>query len=292
MAPALCRITLPDGMRLWAANDFETAVVYREIVTERTYERHGITLAKGATVFDVGANIGLFSVHIARTVPGARIHAFEPIPYLFEALSRNLAEHAPAARAHNVGIADRAGEAVFEVDRFATIAATMHPEVFERPARRAPASEWVSAGLEDLERVTPQWWMRGVRSWLAVPVARAGTLLLAPFILALRARKAMFLERLRLPLQTLSAVLAESGAQTVDLVKIDVEGAEEQVLAGIADEDWSRLRQFVIEVHDVEGRLDRMADLLARRGYRTIRAREDWAIHELLGIWTLYAIRA
>jgi hypothetical protein len=30
---------------------------------------------------------------------------------------------------------------------------------------------------------------------------------------------------------------------------------------------------------------------LERRGYRTVRAREDWAIHELLGIWTLYAMR-
>ena len=27
------------------------------------------------------------------------------------------------------------------------------------------------------------------------------------------------------------------------------------------------------------------------RGYRTVRAREDWAVHQLLGIWTLYAMR-
>jgi hypothetical protein len=37
--------------------------------------------------------------------------------------------------------------------------------------------------------------------------------------------------------------------------------------------------------------LDRLTTLLERRGYRTNRVRADWALHELLGIWTLYAMR-
>ena len=77
----------------------------------------------------------------------------------------------------------------------------------------------------------------------------------------------------------------------VDLVKIDVEGAEEQVLAGVAEHDWPRLRQLAIEVHDVDGRLERLAAMLEGRGYRVTSAREDWALHELLGISTLYAWR-
>jgi hypothetical protein len=293
MAPTLRRVTLPDGHAVWAPSEFEAAVLYREIIAERTYEGHGITLDEGAVVFDIGANIGLYAVHLARTVPGVRVHAFEPIPDLFDALTRNLAEQAPTAVARNVGLADRAGEAVFELDRFATIAATMHPDVFERGASRtASPAAWASAGLADMDRVAPQPWIAVMRRALATPVVRIGALaVLAPVALGLRVRKWLFMQRPRCRLETLSQVLAESGAADVDLVKIDVEGAEEQVLAGIADEDWGRLRQFVIEVHDVDGRLDRMTALLERRGYRTVRAREDWAIHELLSISTLYASR-
>src|SRR5262245_40962461 len=97
-----------------APSPVEAAILYREIVTERTYERHGIGVRAGDVVFDVGANVGLFAIHLARTTPGARVHAFEPIPPLFDALTKNLAEHAPGARAYNVGLADRDGEAVFE----------------------------------------------------------------------------------------------------------------------------------------------------------------------------------
>jgi FkbM family methyltransferase len=255
MAQTLQRITLPDQAKIWAPSAFETAVLYREIVTQRTYQLHGIRVDDGAVVFDIGANVGLFGVHLARTIPGVRIHAFEPIPDLFEALSRNLAEHAPDARAHNVGIADRAGEAVFEVDRFATMAATMHPDVFERAAKRdASAFAWASAGLADVDKVAPQWWTSGMRKGLTTPGVRvAALLLLAPFAAMLRVRKWMYLARRRCPLQTLSAVLTESGESTVDLVKIDVEGAEEEVLAGIAEDDWGRLRQFVIEVMSMAG---------------------------------------
>ena len=89
----------------------------------------------------------------------------------------------------------------------------------------------------------------------------------------------------------LSESLAETGVDSVDLVKIDVEGSEESILAGIQDSDWDRFHQFVIEVHDVNGRLNRMSDLLEHHGYRTFLAREDWEMHGLLGIWTLYAIK-
>jgi len=90
---------------------------------------------------------------------------------------------------------------------------------------------------------------------------------------------------------TLSQALALSGESHVDLVKIDVEGAEEEVLAGIGDADWPRIRQFVIEVHDVDGRLDRMTRLLEARGFQATHAREDWKLHQVLRISTLYAAR-
>src|SRR5439155_26728305 len=124
-------VTLPGPLEVWAPSLFEATVLYREIVTERTYERHGISIREGDTIFDVGANIGLFALHVTRTVPGVRVHAFEPVPEIFEALRRNLAEHVPGAMTYNLGLAEKAGEATFEFDRFSTMAATMHPRVFD-----------------------------------------------------------------------------------------------------------------------------------------------------------------
>jgi len=68
------------------------------------------------------------------------------------------------------------------------------------------------------------------------------------------------------PVTTLSAVIGE---RTVDLLKLDVEKAEEEALAGIDDATWPRIRQIAVEVHDLDGRLRRTLDLLADKGFST-----------------------
>jgi thioesterase domain-containing protein/acyl carrier protein len=54
----------------------------------------------------------------------------------------------------------------------------------------------------------------------------------------------------------------------IDLLKIDVEGAELDVLSRIEPEHWSCIRQIVIELHDVDGRLRRISELLEAKGFR------------------------
>ena len=287
----MIRVTLPNQLKVWAPSALEAALVYREVVTESTYHADGIVLPDKAIVFDVGANVGLFAIHMARTVRGVQLHAFEPIPEQFEALRANLAEHAPGARAYNIGLSDRDGEATFEVDRFMTIAATMHPQVFDRDDV-VPRAAWARAAIADIQKVDPGRALRLLEAGLETPLVRSAMLaLVVPIAAVLGLRRWIFLRRLRCPVGTLSAALAASGVPHVDLVKVDVEGAEEQVLDGIADADWPRIRQLVVEVHDVDGRLDRLSQRLAALGFRTTSRRQDWALHELLGIWTLYAVR-
>jgi FkbM family methyltransferase len=62
----------------------------------------------------------------------------------------------------------------------------------------------------------------------------------------------------------LSAFLAEG--RTIDLLKIDVEGAEIEVLHGIDAQHWPQVRRVVMEVHDLDGRLEEACDLLRGRG--------------------------
>ncbi len=70
---------------------------------------------------------------------------------------------------------------------------------------------------------------------------------------------------------TLSAVLARHPELCViDLVKIDVEGAEAEVLAGLSDPDWARIRALVLEVDDSDGRLEQIRTLLQRKGFAVI----------------------
>ena len=50
-------------------------------------------------------------------------------------------------------------------------------------------------------------------------------------------------------LKTLSEVMREEQIERIDLLKIDVESSELDVLAGIEEEDWPRIKQIAIEVH-------------------------------------------
>ena len=55
-------------------------------------------------VIDGGANIGLFSLHVARVFPGARLVAYEPSVENFRQLEMNIARNGVKADLRNVGL--------------------------------------------------------------------------------------------------------------------------------------------------------------------------------------------
>ena len=67
-------------------SDYQTAEAYREIFRSHDYLRHGIRLEDEACIFDVGANIGLFSLFANQVCRRPRIYAFEPMPVTFDVL--------------------------------------------------------------------------------------------------------------------------------------------------------------------------------------------------------------
>jgi FkbM family methyltransferase len=98
-----------------------------------------------------------------------------------------------------------------------------------------------------------------------LPDHEAGTLLAgSDEYLEERLRALVFRTRRR----TLSDVLAETGETRIDLLKIDVQKAEREVLDGIAPDDWAKIDQLAIELHDLDGRLEETTTLLTARGYR------------------------
>ena len=61
----------------------------------------------------------------------------------------------------------------------------------------------------------------------------------------------------------------------IDLLKVDVEKSEFEVLRGISDEDWGRIKQLVMEVHNLpEEEFCEIKDLLLSKGFTIIEEKE------------------
>jgi FkbM family methyltransferase len=85
-------VTLWNGLRFsHPAGQDGLASVLIETWLEKTYIGGGFYSPKaGDVVFDIGANIGVFAVHLAHKNPGCRIIAVEPYPENFEFLKYNI----------------------------------------------------------------------------------------------------------------------------------------------------------------------------------------------------------
>ena len=68
---------------------------------------------------------------------------------------------------------------------------------------------------------------------------------------------------------TVSELIARHALRRVDLLKVDVEGDELLVLRGVGADDWPKVQQVAVEVHDVHGRLDACVALLRRHRFAT-----------------------
>src|SRR5262249_25873906 len=106
--------------------------LYQELFEERGYLRHGISVAPGDCVFDVGANIGLFSLFLAATVsPRLKIHAFEPALPAFHALRMNAALYGLDARLYDCALASRKGREMFTFSPGLSLVPSLSPDAAE-----------------------------------------------------------------------------------------------------------------------------------------------------------------
>ena len=73
-------------------------------------------------------------------------------------------------------------------------------------------------------------------------------------------------EHINVELTTISNVIRAHNIEYIDLLKIDVEGFEEDVLNGIKRRDWNKILQVVLEVEDFATR-KRVSKLLELHGF-------------------------
>jgi len=90
-----------------------TQYIYDEIFVGRTYEHPQIKLPERATIIDVGANIGLFTIWAARRHRPRTILAYEASPTTHEHLVENVARYVDsavtAATCFNLAVSREAG---------------------------------------------------------------------------------------------------------------------------------------------------------------------------------------
>lgn len=81
-----------NGVRLQLAN-YRGATVIDTVARELRDDAYGlesIRFVPGDVAIDVGANVGLVTLYLARRHPGLTIHAFEPLPGNYRHLSYNV----------------------------------------------------------------------------------------------------------------------------------------------------------------------------------------------------------
>ncbi len=238
-------VVLPDGMRVASRHRAETGFLFAEIFERGAYFRHGIGIADGATVLDVGANIGMFALAAHRAASGVRIHAFEPNPATVACLRRNLTRYGVHGQVHPHALGQCATTARFTEYEGSSILSGLHADASDRAAVRS----WLrQQGEDDAPEVIEE-------------------MLDGRFAAATR----------EVEVRSLSAVIAACGIERIDLLKINVEKAEAAVLAGIDPGDWPRIAQVALELHDLGGRLKDVLALLHRHGFVTA-VEEDWSL--------------
>ncbi len=232
-------LTFPDGFRCYTHSDEgEAALIYNEVFLKQEYM--GTTDATGAgvssvslenchCVFDVGANIGLFTLFAKRQNPDLVVHAFEPIKATYDTLVKNIELHGlTGVRPHQCAVGQEDG---------GEQSITFFPHLAGN-STRYPESK------EDLKRMLTR----------ILGAEKASYMFGSPQVHTVTTR-------------TLSSVIEQEGITAIDLLKIDTEGDELAVLQGIREEHYPIIGQIVAEMHG-SAWLSETQSLLESKGYR------------------------
>lgn len=204
-------LTFPDQFRCYTHTSVaETELIYNEIFVKQEYLRHGLSFENCRYVFDVGANIGLFTVFAKSRNKDLIVYAFEPISDTYRVLLRNIALHEnDAVHAYNYAIGLHS-----DTERMFTFYPNMAGNSTANPENKEEQRQVMNEVFGKTQ---------------------------TDFYFQAEMRVA--------PVRTLSALIAATGVTTIDFLKIDVEGDELAVLQGISPEHCRIIRQVVVEVH-------------------------------------------
>ena len=175
---------------------------------------------------------------------------------MFQVLSKNVAAYNRLpVQIFNVGLARAAGTAEFTYYPRFSNASTFYPDESQENVLRG--RQYIIDQIPTL-----RWPLRPLCRLLPGPIKH---------LIAERIRRHyMKKEVVSCPLWNLSEFLRKHDIAKIDLLKLDAEQSEEAILAGIADADWPKIRQAIIEVHGGTEATRAMTQRLEKRGFRVV----------------------
>ncbi|TDI28261.1 MAG: FkbM family methyltransferase [Acidobacteria bacterium] len=269
-------VSLANGMIVSCLQKHEVPLVSLEI---ESYFSNGVQLNPGDTVFDVGANIGLFSLAAyARCMNNLRVYAFEPVKPIFDLLCANIEHNTSTGMIEPLGfgLSSSAKALPFSFYPGAPVLSTAYPDEAADILTIKGTVQNSIMYLDEAPRALR--WMRWIPAFIRSP------------ILDLALKRTLRGENITCQMQTMSQFIREREIERIDFLKIDVEKAEMDVLRGIDIDDWGKIRQMVIEVHDFDDRLSTITALLRRHGLTRITV-EQPVTNASSNIYTVFAMR-
>jgi len=268
------RFTLPNGEIISYIDKLTALDVYDEIYVKNEYLQHDIRVEDNDIIFDIGANIGLFSRYIATQAKKLHIYTFEPVPIIFDVLEENLKNLPAEVKNYNVGLAER-GE-ITKIHYYPKVSADSAIIEFDWDLK-------VNQFLHNYKETIVK----------EIPIAKLVPKFMRKSVIRWGLKRLYKAELVSCKLRTISDIIQENNITAINLMKIDAENYEFQVLAGINQSDWDKIQQISMEVHEhIEGGndlLNKLAKLLEDKGFLV--KKEKDSRFSLMGVYMLYAKR-
>ncbi|MFX0012750.1 MAG: FkbM family methyltransferase [Candidatus Hermodarchaeota archaeon] len=269
------RVTLPNGDIISCLDKLTALDIYDEIYIENDYLRYGIQVADNDVVFDIGANIGLFSRYMTTQAENLRIFTFEPVPIIFDVLEKNLRNLPAEIKNYNVGLAEK--EDITKIHYYPKVSADSAIVEFDWDLK-------VNQFLRNYEEMVVGF----------IPGAKYIPKFMRKSFIKMGLKRMYKSKLLPCKLRAVSDIIQENNLNTINLMKIDAENYEFQVLSGINESDWDKIQQISMEVHEhVEGGenlLNKLGEMLEYKGFNVKKERDSR--FGSMGVFMLYAKRS
>lgn len=243
--------------RIHYLNEDETNFIIEEIFHQNCYLDNFLTLPANSIIFDIGANIGIFSLYALKLCDHkTEIYCFEPIPTTFECLKKNLGYyenvHLVMAGISNV---ENKTSATFTQFGSSSLTATY------RPSEKITSNYKPLLDIDTLMKITSLHNKQYYNLLKNFPFLR-------PYLVKKYYNAVTKESKVECKLISLGQFIEQHQLNVIDLIKIDVECAELDVMESIKPEQFAKIRQFSIEVNDINQRANKICNLLTKHHYQ------------------------